>query len=308
MTQVGLPFRNTLWYYVQTDYDTAPTMTDVALPVGCEWHVGRVTGADKHIENFSADSPVPCILWEQVDDFTFHLEYVPQCDDTLLADMLNRDSEGFLQSLAFMLGTNVNLTADADKSYYEVVGCKPDRVGVASSINNKYVFSIDFSVKSVITNGGTSFITNSLTDLAAEKPSALTGDYLGFNVAGSITKGGAEMAHIVDSIDLTFEHNIDNKFDHDSKTKQYAVEGAYSVSGSATLSMDEGGGVRWSEVINQDTFEVVVNLGKAGCPKITIPNCKWLNPEAEGNNEGTAVMKDCRFTGIVDIENVVGTT
>jgi len=307
MAQIGLPFRNTLWYYVQTDYNTAPTMASTPLAVSCEWHVGRVTGADKHVENFSADSPIPCTLWEQVDDFTFHLEYVPQCDDTLLKDVLNRDAYGFLDSLAFMLGTNVGVNAgNTDGSFYEITGCKPDRIGVAASINNKYVFSIDFSTKSVLTDGDASFITDSIADLLLEAPSVLTGGYLGFNVAGSITNATGELAHIVDSIDLTFEHNLDNKFDHDSKVKQYAVEGAYSVTGSVTLSQDEGGGQRWDDVINQRAFAVKVHLGGATCPVITLPVCKWVNPESEANNESSAVMKDCRFTALLsDITNVV---
>ena len=308
MAQIGLPFRNSLWYYRQDDYETAPTMASTALPVSCEWHVGRVSGADKHVENYSADSPIPCTLWEQVDDFTFHLEYVPQCDDTLLTDVLNRTTYGFLKPLAFMLGTNVSVNSgNTDGSFYEITGCKPDRVGVAASINNKYVFSIDFSTRSVFTNGNASFMTDDIAALLLTEPSALTGSYLGFNNAGSIAKDSGDMAHIVDSIDLTFEHNIDNKFDHDTKVKQYAVEGAYSVTGSATLSMDEGGGKRWYEVINQNAFQVVVNLGGVGCPKITLPVCKWLNPESEANNESSAVMKDCRFTALLsDITNVVG--
>jgi len=139
MAEIGLPYRNTLWYYRQSDYTTCPSQisSDTALPIGCEWRVGEPSMEDKHAVNYGAAEAVPTTLWEQVDDYKFRLEYVPQCSDTLLSDIINRDAYGYLKSLAFMLGVNVDLAADADKSWYQICGCKADTIRLSSSFNNK---------------------------------------------------------------------------------------------------------------------------------------------------------------------------
>jgi len=301
MAEVGLPYRNTLWYYRQTDYDSCPTDGDTTYAISSEWRVARPgAGSDKHVANFSADSPLSNTLWEQVDDYVFHLEYVPQCDDSLLSDVLNRDANGYLTSLGFMLGVNTNLAADADKTYYEMCGCKPKTVTISSSTNNKYVVSIDFSVKSIYTDGDGSFMTD-ITTVAASAPSAKTGAYLGFNVAGQIRDGGGNpLADILDSVSITFDHNLADEYDHDSLTKVKCVEGKYTCTGSFDISMDEGGGVTWAHVFNQMAFDVTVDLGASGCPRLDIKNCKWRTMEITADTSDEAMKEDMPFTARLD--------
>lgn len=303
MAEVGLPFRSKLWYYRQTNYDSCASDSSyasngqTALPVSSEWRVARPgAGSDKHVANHSADSPLSNTLWEQTNDYVFHVEYVPQCNDSLLSDVLNRDSEGYLKSLMFVLGVNTSLADTADQSWFQMCGCKPKTITISASTNEKYVVSIDFSVKSILTDGDASFMTDK-GDMPGLEPTALSGDYLGFNVAGQIRDGsGSSLADILDSVDITFEHNLSDEYDHDSLNKVKCVEGKYSCTGSFDLSMDEGGAKHWAHVFNQDSFDVDIDLGGSGCPRLQIQNCKWRTHEMTVDTSDEAMKEGCPFT------------
>lgn len=230
------------------------------------------------------DSPGACHLLEQCTDPIFHLEYIPQCDDTLIDDVIDRTAEGKLQSLYFELGTNANIVA-ADKTYFNMIGCKAKTVKVTGSFNTEYIISVDFSVKSTTTSIAATGVA----------PTALTGDFLSFHRAGAIAKDGGDFAYIVDSIDITFEHNLTDKWDHDSLVKQFCIEGARDIDGTIDISLDEGGGVHWAEVINQTEFDVIVDLGGKGCPRLTLPNCKWKSGEFDINISGDEMADSAPF-------------
>ena len=125
-----------------------------------------------------------------------------------------------------MLGVNTCHTRITDQSWYMICGAKADTIRLSSSKNNKWLVAIDFLVADIITNGETSFITSMVTegdpglvDLLATEPNPLTGNYLGFNVAGRISKGNPtdSFAYIVDNANIVIEHNLCNDgFDHDS--------------------------------------------------------------------------------------------
>jgi len=285
MSELGLPFQGTLWYWVEDVYGDGGTLENT-LPISCKIQDARPGIGDKHKVLRGIDSPRACHLLEQCTDPTFHLEYIPQCDDTLIEDVINRTTEGKLQSLAFNLGINTNITAGADKTYIQMVGCKPKTVRVASSFNTEYMITIDFSVKSATPS----------TSATGEAPSALTGDYLAFHVAGGIAKDGSDFAYIVDSIDITIEHNLTDKFDHDSLVKQFCIEGALDVDGTIDVSLDEGGGTHFTEVMAQTAFDVIVDLGGTGCPRLTLPACQWKSGEFDVNISGEPMMESAPFT------------
>jgi hypothetical protein len=293
MAELGLPFQGDAWYYVEDSYGSTVTNDDTALPISCKIQDMRYGIGDKHKELRGFDKPNACHLLEQCSDLTLHLEYIPQCDDTLIEDVCNRTAEYKLQSLAFVLETNDEITTMDDRSSFLLKGCKPKTVRISSSINNEYIITIDFSVKEVDScasdSGG---LSDGLT-----KPTALSGDYLAFNVAGSITKDGTDFAYITESVDITIEHNITDKYDHDSLVKQYAVEGAYDIGGNIDISLDEGGRAHAQEILNQTEFDVVINLGGSGCPRITIPNCKWKSGEIDANTSGDILSDSAPFTG-----------
>lgn len=290
MANLGLPFSGIAWYTVQSAYDSKPTSGDTELPISCKILDMRYSIGDKHKELRGFDVPNACSLLEQVSDLSLHLEYIPQCDDTLLEDVANRTAEMKLQSLGFVVGVNQHLTTTADKSSYLLWGCKPKTVKVSSTINTEYIITIDFSVKEVES-------VSSDTNTFGEVPTALTGAYLAFNVAGSIAKSAGATAYITESVDININHNLIDKYDHDSLIKQYCIEGAYDIDGSIDISLDEGGRVHMNEILDQTEFDITVTMGGAGCPVITIPDCKWKSGELDVNISGDILADSAAFTG-----------
>lgn len=300
MAELGLPFQGTLWYWKEATYGGGESGT--TYPVSCKVIDARPGINDKYKPLKGIDSPCTCHLFEQATDIVFHLEYIPQCDDTLIDHIVDRTVEGKLESLAFCFGTNSRIAAGADKTVFDLVGCKPKTVTVAASFNETYLITVDFSVKSGTTD----------TTVTGSAPTALTGAYLGFHVAGAIQKDGASFAYVTDGINITFNHNLTDKWDHDSLTKQYCIEGARDIDGTIDISLDEGGGMHWAEIINQTEFDVIIDLGGTGCPRLTLPNCKWKSGEFDVNIGNENMADSAPFTShpsnFSECTNVVSAT
>jgi hypothetical protein len=291
MSDLGLPFRGKAWYSIQSAYGTEPTDGDTGLPISCKIQDVRIGIGDKHKELIGIDAPNVSCLLEQCSDFSLHLEYIPQSDDALLATICNRTAEFKLQSLGFVVLTNHNLTNVNDRSSYKIWGCKPKTIRVSASINNEYLITADFSIKDYKSRH-----TDGELNCPSE-PSALTGDYLAFNIAGSIQKGAGDVAYILESIDLTIDQGLTDKYDHDSLVKQYAIEGKISFSGSVDISLDEGGRDHALEILSQTEFDLTITMGAAGSPVILIKHCKWKSGEIDINTSGDILADSAPFTG-----------
>ncbi|GAH12466.1 unnamed protein product, partial [marine sediment metagenome] len=94
----------------------------------------------------------------------------------------------------------------------------------------------------------------------------------------------------------TFEHNLIDKWDHDTLVKTYCIEGARDIDGTIDISLDEGGGKHFGEIMKQTEFDVIIGLGGAGCPTLTLPNCKWKSGEFDINISGEPMMESAGFT------------
>ncbi|GAG74661.1 unnamed protein product, partial [marine sediment metagenome] len=175
MVELGLPFRGSIWYWVESSYGGGVSGTTLA--VSCKVIDARPGINDKHKVLRGIDSPCACELLEQCTDPVFHLEYIPQCDDTLMDDVIDRNNYGKLQSLYFEVGTNLNVQTSTDRTFFELLGCKAKTVRVAASFNTEYIITIDFSVKSATT------ATSPVGYADGSTPTALTGAYLAFNIA-----------------------------------------------------------------------------------------------------------------------------
>jgi len=294
MASLGLPFQGTAWYWVEATYGGGASGT--TLPLSCKIQDVRIGIGDRHTSLRGIDNAVVCKLLTQPYDYTLHVEYIPQHGDTLLTDVIDRTSQCTLQSLAFCVGANTKCSAAADKSYYYMVGCKPKSVKVNSSTGKEWLVSIDFSVKSTTT--GTAY--------TGGPPTALTGQYLYFNYAGSITKDLAAVAYTVETVDVTVSHKITDHWDHDSLVKQYAIEGDMDVEGSIDITLDEGGSSHFAEVVSQTSFSLVINMGAAGAPKITIPYCQWKTSEIDINVSGEDMRESAPFTGKPSVCTLMG--
>jgi len=284
MASLGLPFQGKLWYWIEDSYGDGPTGS--ALPVSVRVMNVRLGLADKHKTVRGFDSPNATLI-EQCNDFTLHVEYIPQCGDTLLDDA-NTRVDCLLNSLCFYLETNSCSSVTDDKSIWLCKGAKCKTTRISASHNTEYVLAMDFSLKSAPTDDGSAY----------SEPTALSGELCAFNIAGSINDGTNPLAYILDSIDITIDNGVKDHYDHDSLDKQYSIEGEVGLEGSCDISLDEGGSEHLSDVLAQADFDIVVNMGDSGCPKITLSSCKWKSSEIPADNGGDIMKESAPFTGV----------
>jgi hypothetical protein len=291
LDQLGKPFQGTAWYWLESSYGTADTST-ATLPISCKIQNVRVDTGDRHKVLKDIGSPLACHLLKQTHEPKVHLEYIPQCDDTLIDDVIDRSSECTLQSLTMCIGMNTNEADSDDVSYYLVDGLKPATVRISGSKNTEYLVVIDFEARSIVTS----------TSATGSAPSALTGAYLAFNIAGEITKTGGvvvntdHIAFITNSIEITVSHKLNGYTDHDSLYKSFLTEGDMDIEGSVDISLDGGGAAHIGEVLANTAFTLQIDMGGSGCPRITLPNCEWKNASATADTSGEAIMNSSPFT------------
>lgn len=286
--ELGLPFRGTIKYWVEDSYGSGAT--GGAFAISAKVLNARFGLADKHKKLRGIDSPNACHLLEQCNDWTLHVEYVMQCDDTFLPLCVERDDCGHLTSLCFEVGRNVSCPT-VDRAFNVLSGCKAKTVRISSSHNAEVIVAVDFSVKDS---------TPSTSELEG-MPGTPTSAFLSFNTLGYIEKSGYDIAYITNAFDITMDNDIKDYWSAGSLDKQFAIEGEFNVDGSVDISLDEGGSSHLAEVLAQDDFNIEIGFGDS-CPTITISDCKWKSSEIDVNISGDVMMESAPFTGkTVDI-------
>jgi len=288
---LGGPFKGSIWYWVEASYGGGESA--VTLPVSCKVQDVRIGSGDRHIPLRGIDSPLVCNLLKQTNEPTLHIEYIPQCDDTMIDDCVDRiGSCCELQSFAFCIGANTCEADSDDVSYFNVLGAKPETVRISGAKNAPYRITVDYQCQSITT-------AHTATGSA---PADLAGAYLQFNVAGEIRKTGGHVvntdhiAFITNSIDITVTHQLTPYTDHDALLKAYLVEGEMTIEGTCDISLDGGGAEHFGEVLANTAFEIEIDMGGAGCPRITLPGCQWKSGENDQNISGEAMMESAPFT------------
>lgn len=292
LDQLGKPFQGTAWYWIEDSYGGGESST--TLPISSKIQNIRVDTGDRHKVLRDIGSPLACHLLQQTNEPKIHIEYIPQCDDTMIDDVIDRvdNSTCTLQSIAICVGANTGEGDTDDLAYYLIDGMKPSTVRISGSKNTEYLVVIDFEAQSITTS----------TTATGSTPTALSGAYLAFNVAGEITKTGGHavnadhIAFITNGIELTISHKLTGYTDHDSLTKSYLIEGEMDVEGSVDITLDGGGALHVGEVLSNDSFIITVDLGGSDCPRITLPGCEWKNTSVDQNVGGEAIMSSCPFT------------
>jgi len=318
LNKLGQPFQGVAWYWIENSYGVVSTPSLNELPISCKIQNIRIDTGDRHKVLRDIGSPLACNLLKQTHEPKVHLEYIPQAGDTMIDDTIDRSSTCTLQSISMCVGMNTKMVADADDvSYYVINGMKPATVRITSSKNTEYLVVIDYEAKSIITLNVLSTYYSYPTDannsnytthtgLTGSAPSVLTGNYLQFNVAGEIRKTGYHVvntdhiAFITNSIELTVTHKLTPYTDHDSLYKTYIIEGDMDVEGSVDITLDGGGALHIDEVLNNRSFEIVIDMGTmsaaANVPRITLPACEWKSSSVDGNIGGEAMISSVPFT------------
>ena len=291
LNHLGEPFKGTIWYWLEDTYGSGESAT--TLPISCKVQSVRVDSGDRFKVLKDIGSPLACNFLEQTKEPKLHLEYIPQADDTMIDDVIDRmGSCCSLQSLAFCVGANTCM-ADADnKSYFYVTGAKPATVRIAASKNTEYMVTVDYEVKSAVTS----------KVATGSAPSVLTGEYLAFNIAGEIRKTGGHIvdgdhiAFICNSIDITVTHKLEGHTDHDSLEKDYLIESDMDIEGSVDITLDGGGASHFGEVMANTAFTIEIDMGEEGAPKITLPGCQWKNTSVTIDVSGEGMKNSTPFS------------
>ena len=298
LNQIGLPFQGTAWYWTEDRYGVVDAGHLVnELPISCKIQNVRIDTGDRFKVLRDIGSPLACHFLKQTYEPKVHLEYIPQAGDTLIDDSIDRaESTCTLQSISMCVGFNTKMTADADNvSYYLVDGMKPATIRISGSKNSEYLVVIDYEARSIVTS----------ETKTGDAPTALTGEYLQFNVAGEIRKTGFHVvntdhiAFITNSIELTVSHKLTPYTDHDSMYKSYLIEGDMDIEGTVDITLDGGGALHVDEVLNNRAFQIVLDMGlisaAADVPRITLPACQWKSTSVEGNVSGEGITSVVPF-------------
>ena len=289
---LGKPFDGIIYYWIEDSYGVVTDITSCSLPISCKVQDVRIDSGDRHKSLRSIESPLVCNFLKQITEPKLHLEYIPQVDDTMIDDVIDRvGSCCELQSLSFAIGFNKCKTG-INSSWFRVKGAKPQTVRITGSKNTEYMVVVDYETKSIVSVG---------SDEVGSAPDPLTGAYLQFNVAGEIRKTGGlvvnvdHIAFICNSIDITVTHDLGGQTDHDSLLKSYLVEGAMDIEGSVDITLDGGGAQHYAEVMANTAFQIQVDMGGAGAPRITLPACQWKNTSLDKNISSEAMMSSVPF-------------
>lgn len=324
LDKLGRPFQGTAWYQIEDSYGLVSSPSLNSIAISCKIQNVRIDTGDRHKVLRDIGSPLACNLLEQIHEPKVHLEYIPQAGDQLIDDSINRagnivpsKSTCTLQSITMCVGFNTKGNMGADNvSYYVVDGMKPATVRITGSKNTEYLVVIDYEARSILTltalteyKAYPDAVNVGALDTASTgvAPSLLTDEYLQFHVAGEIRKIGGSLvvntdhiAWITNSIELTITHKLTGYTDHDSLYKTYLIEGDMDVEGSVDITLDGGGALHMYEVLNNHSFEIVLDMGLmdagANVPRITLPGCEWKSSSVEGNAGGEAIMSVVPFT------------
>ena len=287
----GFPFQGDICFHKEVSYggstDTSEgsafmKISDKVLDV-------RLDTGDVHKPLRGISSPSVCGFIETGGDQTLHIEWIlqPNAHTSLVSYCCERTTTGDVPSLHFEINASKERTTE---SFYYVHGCKCKSFTVNASRGEEYICSADFSVKSVATASSASE-TFPTTDIGT--------DYAAFNQAGSITFSGGYTAYITDSIEITVNHNLTDYWTVGSTDKLMAIPGALDVTGSADLSLDEGGAVAWGHIADVSALDtLIVNTGETGGidGKFTLTTGRYDSLSVDQNISGGCMMASIPFT------------
>lgn len=293
LTELGKAFDGVIWYWLESSYGNA-TISTATLPISCKVQNVRIDSGDRIRARRSIESPLVCSFAAKINEPKLHVEYIPQVGDTMIDDVIDRiGSCCSLQSFSFAIGFNKCKTGD-DTSWFRVKGAKAQTVRVAASKDADYMVVIDYETQSIVS------VAEGAATCGTE-PTALVGAYLQFNVAGEIRKTGGlvvntdHIAFICNSIEFTVTNNLEGHTDHDALVKSFLTEGAMDIEGSVDITLDGGGAKHYAEVLANTAFEIVIDMGLVGAPRITLPACKWKSTSLDKNISSEAMSSSVPF-------------
>lgn len=289
---LGLPFQGSVVFGLENSYGVNVYSSTVTVPSD------KILDAKITVNNTfkalrSISKPSVCGFISTATDYSFHLEWVWQnFGKSLVTYCVNRNSTGDMQNMQFVVGVNLK---GATKTYFTIKGAKCKTINWKSSTGNEYIVSADFSCCSVIP---TSTVTAGIT---SKMSYTINGAYAQFNRPGHVIykDSTAEIATIIDSIDITLNNNMKDLWDADSPYKRNSIPGAIDASGTVNISLDDGGitflGANSTSLYTALT-NIYVSTGLTSYGKITARTARWDGNEVDVNLSSDIVKTGQKFT------------
>jgi len=289
MTNIGKPFQGQIWWAEEVDYNQGWVTGTTSYLISDKVQDVRIETGEIQTPLRGISSPSVCGWTKSNFDPTLHVEWILQPDTNSLAvKCCDRTSTGTLPSLAFIVGANTD-GDNATQSWWKLNGCVCKTFTISSSRGEPYVCTADFSVATIQDSSAT----------IGDKPAAIDGAYASFNYAGSITWTGVTgSAWVTDSFDITVENNVTDYYTVGSHDKKCAIPGAVDITGSCDISLDDGGGAHWDEIIlNKDISSLVIDtgVGVGVDDKWTLSDGKFTSGSIDINISGEGMMTSQPF-------------
>lgn len=298
--EIGRPFQGRIFFWEEESYGgginpSTTSQRNVTKSVSSVVEVARIETGDITKYYRGIDSVYISKATSTNNDYTFHLEYLLMKDDLLLDLLVNR-SGGTVRSLGFVVGANKDM---ARSSWYKLFGAKCKNVEVNGSEGEMWKVSADFSVSSM----------QASMSQASLGMSAPVGTYLSvgnlcpFNSSESaINDGALTFAYVTKNFSVSVNHNLQDLWTVGSRNKQNCIEGAFDVTGSCDISLDDGGIYHFNDVINGEVEpNIKVNTaateGMASEPRqINLTNVRWDSSSIDISPGSEGMMESAPFT------------
>lgn len=292
------PFMGKCYYWREANYGKGrPSGTTTTFTIGAKIYDIKIDVPNTFKPLRGISEPSFCAYLSTTSDYNLHLEWVAQdqlsyC--SIIYDCINRPSSGTfaktVRPLAFYVHSNVTTTATgAPNVHYYVKGAVCKSINIKGSTGNEYICTADFSCASVIMRSGTSEYTG-VTNPA--------GTYGWFNKSGAVIKKTsgttANIANIVDNVDITINHNTTDIWNAGTPYKQNVIAGAWDVTGTVDITLDLGGKTFMDNLYTELT-DVAINMGFTRFPILRLRGCKWDGFTAELNTSGQPMRYPAKF-------------
>jgi hypothetical protein len=204
---------------------------------------------------------------------------------TQLDDAINRQADNSVKSQTIEVSVNRD---DTTVGYYRLLGCKAEEANVKFAVGEPVTVEITYKALSATRTTSEPSIGDGSRETAALGA-------LCHASTSAITRGGSALAYITRSAEFKVSHALE-AFGTDNQTDPKAIlEGIRQVTGTADITVDDGGVTLADAVLAGTAATVIFALGGAGAPKFTLANVQWSNLEIPLSAEQGFVLTGVPF-------------
>ena len=207
--------------------------------------------------------------------YLLHIDRKVQHDDAI-----ERQSDNSLKSQTIEVSMNRD---DSTVGYFTLTGCKAEDIVVGGEVGQPTMVEITYKALAVAR------VTAEPSVGSGSRETDALGALSTF-ATGSITRGGSALAYVTRRAEFRVSHSLTVHGTDGQVNPKVIFEGPRQVTGSADITIDDGGVTLADAVLDLTGASVVFNLGPSTAPKVTINNAVWERLELPlGVSEGVVL-------------------